>query len=334
MPKVSIIVPVYNAADYLDRCIGSVLAQDLQEGELLLVDDGSSDDSVKICQKYEEQDSRIQVLYNQHGGAASARNKALAIAKGEFIAFLDADDCYHSEYLSALYQAAVSNHAEVAACGTLRGGDAAAFLASPVEASFSVISHDEYLHDMYTSNWPDTIAPYTKIYHRDLSQSLVFPEGKCFEDAATMFKPVYYAQRIAITDAALYYYNITPNSASSTQKGDELLDREEALRGHVEFYREKEEKDFEELAAAFYLEQLIIIWHKMRGSDHPEYADRIIKQFKSTLNQYPTIKKSPGLNEKAFAFLHPHLGDIKHMINEEGFLRTIRGFVRRKLGKK
>lgn len=334
MPKVSIIVPVYNAADYLERCIGGVLAQDLQEWELLLVDDGSSDDSVKICQKHEERDTRIHVIYNQHGGAASARNRALAIAKGEFIAFLDADDCYHSTYLSSLYNAAVNSQTMIAACATHRGGEAGQFLMSPVETSFRVISREEYLQDMYTGNWPDCIAPYTKIYHRELLPQLVFPEGKCFEDAATMFKPVYYAPRIAITDAALYYYNITPNSASSTRKGNELLDREEALRGHVEFYKEKKETELEGLAARFYLNQLIIIWHKMKVSDHPEYSDRIRKQFIKTNAEYKKLQKDDTLKDKIFAFLHPHFYDIRNMVKKDGSLRTVMGFVKRKVSRK
>ena len=330
MTKVSIIIPVYNAADYLERCIESALAQELCDFELILIDDGSSDRSVEICQKYEAQDKRVHVLYNQHGGAASARNKALAIAKGEFIAFLDADDLYHPKYLCSLYEAAINNNTQIAACSMLLGGDSAMFTSTQINPSFSVVDYKEYLYGMYTDNWRNAIAPYTKLYSRELLYSLVFPEGKRFEDAAIMFKPVYYADRIAITDAPLYYYNFTPNSASSTQKGEELLDREEALRGHIVFYKENKEKELEILSEAFYVHELVIIYHRMKKSDHPEYTERIKKALKKAYRRYHSIITDDKVKDNTIAILYPRLFDIKNKIKKDGLRKTISGFIERK----
>lgn len=102
IPKISIIVPVYNTEKYLDRCIQSILAQTYINFELLLVDDGSTDSSSAICDQYAEQDSRIRVFHKENGGASSARNIGLDNAQGEWITFVDSDDMVKNDYLYAM----------------------------------------------------------------------------------------------------------------------------------------------------------------------------------------------------------------------------------------
>lgn len=92
MPKVSIIVPVYNAEKYLRECVESVLCQTLSDIELILVDDGSTDSSPTLCDQYAAQDRRVKVIHKPNGRAASARNAGLRVASGEYVAFVDADD--------------------------------------------------------------------------------------------------------------------------------------------------------------------------------------------------------------------------------------------------
>ena len=101
--KISIIVPVYNAERYLSRCIESILAQTYTEFELLLIDDGSKDDSGEICDEYAKKDSRIQVIHKENGGVSSARNAGIDKAKGDWVAFVDADDYIESCYIQNLY---------------------------------------------------------------------------------------------------------------------------------------------------------------------------------------------------------------------------------------
>lgn len=102
-PLISIIVPVYNTEKYLDQCIQSVLAQTYTNWELLLIDDGSTDSSGAICDKYAAEDNRIRVFHKENGGVSSARNLGLDNAKGEWITFVDSDDCLYEYALSALY---------------------------------------------------------------------------------------------------------------------------------------------------------------------------------------------------------------------------------------
>ena len=101
-PAISIIIPVYNAENYLRRCIDSVLSQSFTDFELILVDDGSKDKSPQICDEYASQDTRVRVIHKANGGVSAARNDGLDIAKGEYITFIDSDDWVERDYLSTL----------------------------------------------------------------------------------------------------------------------------------------------------------------------------------------------------------------------------------------
>lgn len=112
---VSVIVPIYNVEKYLDKCVESLLNQTYSEMEIILVDDGSTDNSGKICDAYQERDDRIVVLHKANGGVSSARNEGLKIAKGEYIAFVDSDDWVHKEYIACLAEG-LNSGADLAIC--------------------------------------------------------------------------------------------------------------------------------------------------------------------------------------------------------------------------
>ena len=112
-PKVSIIIPVYNAEKYLDKCISSILKQTLNGIEIILVDDGSTDKSEVICKKYKDSDNRVKFVRKKNGGVSSARNCGVSIAEGEFITFVDSDDYIESNMCEKLYTSAIENKCDV-----------------------------------------------------------------------------------------------------------------------------------------------------------------------------------------------------------------------------
>ena len=115
-PKVSIIVPVYNAADYLVECLDSIICQTLYEIEILLVDDGSTDKSGEICDEYLKKDNRIRVLHIKNSGVSVARNVGIDVAKGEFIGFVDSDDYISPEMYERMYDTAIMHGADIVMC--------------------------------------------------------------------------------------------------------------------------------------------------------------------------------------------------------------------------
>ncbi|MBE5870281.1 MAG: glycosyltransferase [Lachnospiraceae bacterium] len=117
MPKVSIVVPVYNMEKYLDRCVKSIQAQTLQDIEIILVDDGGKDRSVQMCDEYAAADSRIKVLHKPNGGLTSAWKAGSRIATGEYTGYIDSDDFIEREMYERLYERAVQENADIACCG-------------------------------------------------------------------------------------------------------------------------------------------------------------------------------------------------------------------------
>lgn len=116
MIKVSIIIPVYNAEKHLKKCIQSVLTQTEKDIEVILIDDGSKDESLHICQLYEKQDNRLRVIHQENSGVSAARNKGITLAKGEYIGFVDADDWIDCEMYRLMLGEAKKTDADVVMC--------------------------------------------------------------------------------------------------------------------------------------------------------------------------------------------------------------------------
>ena len=117
MPKVSIVIPVYNMEKYLARCMDSIFAQTLTDWEAILVDDGGSDASVSMCDDYAKMDERVKVLHKPNGGLTSAWKAGSLMAQGEYIGYVDSDDYIAADMYERLYQEAVKEDADIACCG-------------------------------------------------------------------------------------------------------------------------------------------------------------------------------------------------------------------------
>ncbi len=330
--KVSIIMPAYNAEAFLSRSITSVCNQTYENWELLIVDDGSTDRSRYLAQSFASADPRIKLLCNEHGGTAKARNTAIAVAQGEYLAFIDADDEYHPRYLELLIRIALSENSELVICRITKGTDSSAFLQSNVEEAYTVITVNQAFAAMYDGEWPLMIAPVNKLYHRDLFKYVRFPEGRYFEDAATTDLVLYKASKVIVLNTSLYFYHNTPNSSSKTMHSIELLDREWALRSHWEFFFQEGRKDLAYLALPFYLVELLNIYQRVKASDKPEDCVAIRQKFEEVYKKYKRkLKFATTQTDRILAFRHPHLYDIRNMIRQDGIARTVNGFVKRKI---
>ncbi|MCQ2577012.1 MAG: glycosyltransferase family 2 protein [Treponema sp.] len=140
MPKISVIIPVYKVEQFLEDCVKSLLSQTFTDFEIILVDDGSPDNSGALCDKYAASDSRIKVFHKENGGVSSARNKGIEIAEGEWICFVDSDDWVEPDYLEVMYQTALENKADVSVCGFVGGKKTALKTFDGTSACVSVFS--------------------------------------------------------------------------------------------------------------------------------------------------------------------------------------------------
>jgi glycosyltransferase involved in cell wall biosynthesis len=117
MCEISIIVPVYDVEKYLKKCVDSILNQTFKDFELILVDDGSPDNSGAICDQYAEKDSRVRVIHKENGGLSDARNAGIEVARGKYLGFVDSDDFVNEDMYKQLYTSIIENNADLSICG-------------------------------------------------------------------------------------------------------------------------------------------------------------------------------------------------------------------------
>lgn len=219
MPKVSVIIPVYKAEKYIHECIESVLNQSFSDIELVLVDDGSPDNSGAICDEYALKNNRIKVYHQKNGGVCAARNKGLDMATGDYILFLDSDDYMPTDAVETLYNDAVQNNAGIAIgrmfCNTE---------STETDNSFEVWKGMEAL----TKGAEDHPALYgccTKLFKRELVRDVRFVEGrKVHEDGYFLFLAMIKLPNITVRNKCTYIYRNNPGSASHEAFSEKYFD--------------------------------------------------------------------------------------------------------------
>lgn len=209
--KISVIIPVYNAEKYLRECLDSVIEQTLQEIEIICVDDGSTDNSLAILKEYTQKDERLKIIEQANRGAGAARNLGMAVALGEYLAFLDADDLYYPQALAQAYAVAVKEKADMLAF------DAEYFIAgsawlnpqinSLLLADRQMISAEndgKFLFQLLSCN------TWCKLYRRDFVQrsGLRYQEIKTANDLCFVCSALAVAERIAVLDKPLVKHRV------------------------------------------------------------------------------------------------------------------------------
>lgn len=230
----SVIVPVYNCENHLDRCIASILNQTYKDIELILVDDGSSDKSGDICKRYAKEDKRVIYIYKENGGASSARNTGLDKAKGEFIQFADADDYLESNMCKELLASA--NESDLVICGyNLIAGDNIKQML-PGHSTGNIKDIDRLIPRLF-SNWFIN-SPWNKLYRRSLIKSGFNTNCSLGEDLLFNLEYLKEVNTFTSINKALYNY-ISDNEGSLTKRrGEEYIQSiKDVYSGSAEFYK-------------------------------------------------------------------------------------------------
>ena len=246
-PKISVIVPVYNTEQYLNECIDSILKQSFRDFELILVDDGSTDQSGMICDAYGKNDPRVVVIHQKNAGAASARNRGLDAARGDYIAFIDSDDAINSSYLQKLYHAIMTNQADISICQWNKSYNNL-YEDEKANGVDKVMSGREISIARFDQTGEVSVAPWSKLISRILLKNLRFPEGKYCEDQAVIPYVLYSASRVALIRDKLYYYRIRSDSASNGSFSARFFDNIEHMDNYIAWL--KKQSDIEMVARA------------------------------------------------------------------------------------
>ena len=237
MPEISVLVPVYKAEQYLDRCVKSILEQTYQNFELILVDDGSPDNSPSLCDEWAKNDNHIYVIHKENGGASSARNAGLKIAKGSWIAFADSDDWLDRTALKTLYDLANQYNVPMA-IGGMRVVQEYTGAQAVKKQDTVVLSHADLISRFFRLNGEsDTHSVCATLIRRDILEDYHFIEGKMNEDVEACYHLARKCEGAVYTNKPVYFYfkNVegVTNSGFSKKKLD-LLDIWDIVQKQVE----------------------------------------------------------------------------------------------------
>lgn len=245
---ISIIVPVYNVKKYLKKCLDSLLNQTYKNLEVILVNDGSTDGSDKICDEYAEKDSRVVCISQQNLGLSAARNAGMKIAKGQYFAFVDSDDYVHKDFILTLYKCIKKNNASIALCQRLEIDENAInkkideCVINDDKNEYIISGKDAFL-ELYRDDSVDFIVAWNKLYHRKFLDDLNFPQGKIHEDEFAIPMLLYGADKIVYKKLPLYFYIKRQGSIMLDGFSIRHLDLEEALQKRIDFYQKEKLND-------------------------------------------------------------------------------------------
>lgn len=236
MPMISIIVPVYNSYDYLERCFESILKQTYTDFELIVINDGSTDNSELICQAYCQKDKRIRFFSQKNAGQAAARNRGIREAAGEWVCFIDSDDCVNQWMLEYLIKAANDASANMSICNYIQGE----------RPDISFFLKPEYSYDGYDVSEQTLLCLLkpvpsvyslvcTKIIRKDIVLTNLFTEGRIYEDNAVAPKWFFESKRISVVNSPLYFYTVNYNGTTKSKFTLKNLDLLWAVEEQMEY---------------------------------------------------------------------------------------------------
>ena len=303
--KVSVVIPVYNVEKYLEMCIESVLAQELKDIEVILVDDGSKDASGQICDAYAERDSRIKVIHQQNGGLSHARNQGVKAATGEYIFFLDSDDCIHPLALLKLTELAEKYQASLVQMDLEHVPEDFSDYRKDIGYEFEAVQFDT-IDAFYNIDKDDksiakdirlvTLVAWSKLYKKELFDSILFPEDiKLHEDQMVAHRYIVQAQGIVFCKAPLYFYRNRPNSLITEGWTPKRLTILDCYKDRVEWAKKVPEdgERVKDLVYYIYIRYLVCMFknywmasRRLHGEERHQCHNDIMQRYRKELREF------------------------------------------------
>ena len=295
--KFSVIVPVYNVEKFLAKCLDSILQQTYQDYEIVAVNDGSTDSSVKILKQYQEKSTKVRVITQKNKGLGGARNTGIQNAQGEFLVFLDSDDYIENNMLEILAQYLEKYKLDILAfdCNlvNLYGEILQRATFSGSKDKYTSLTQQEFLLLEPTSC--------TKVYRRTLyiEHNIKFPERLWYEDLATVFKLAPFAKNIGYLKLALYCYVQQDGSITHSTNTKRMMEIETAFNSNVEYFKKQgfwekfqDELEWNAILHVLYYSAFRLLgcgYHKKNMEDLLIYIESIFPNWKE--NKYLSDQK-------------------------------------------
>lgn len=285
---ISIVVPVYNVEKYVKYCVESIVNQKYNNLEIILVDDGSTDNSGKICDEYSKLDNRIKVIHKENGGLADARNVGISYATGEYIGFVDSDDYIHPDFYQTLYDLLLDNNADISECQFLRIAvekieDAKNILDSEnskVVNEYKIEKNIDALRNLYGPRlkpYIQKVVVWNKLYKKSLFNDVEFPVGKLHEDEFTTYKILSKCTNIVSTNLYLHGYMQTKNSIMrNVIKQKRIDDNLGAYEEAVKFFDKLGNYEIENKVLRRYMENCVELAGKVFKEESDDKEQKLV----------------------------------------------------------
>ena len=294
-PTVRVIVPVFKAERYLDKCVQSILDQTFQDFELILVDDGSPDRCGEMCDGWEKKDSRVRVIHKANGGQADARNKALDLACGDYIVFVDSDDWIKEDMLATLYALIQDTDTDMACCNFFSINEDGSQHWETAKITPGLWTQDDFWHQYFchsSKTYYDIVC--CKLYKKELFENVRFLTGHIHEDTYIIYSLVSQCSKIAATDKIEYYYLFHEASTMNTPKSIRNLTSPKAHINRAQAFAERQKWFFSEESLMSAIHEMLLGEYGEGGKRSREY--KALKREAKAL--YHRLFKHLGLKRK------------------------------------
>lgn len=288
-PLITVIVPIYKTEQYLEKCVQSIVNQTYQNLEIILVDDGSPDCAGEICDCWQHKDDRIIVIHQENAGTSSAKNRALDIAKGEYICFIDSDDFPEADMIEQLYNDIKQFKTDMAICEFTNFYREEDIVVKKKEAHTEVITPKQALNRIYEPYSDRIIIPANKLYHKNIWESIRYPIGRIYEDNAVIHKILAECDTISFNHNSFYFRRLRPDSimgkskAEFSEKNLQVLDY---MKERCVIYGRDSDKVFAAKVYAQYLQNLLLSFYRVDAYlNESNLCNQLFREFCATYQE-------------------------------------------------
>ncbi len=298
---INIVVPVYNVEKYVERCIKSIINQTYKNLRIILVDDGSTDSSLQICDEYAKKDNRIHIIHKENGGVSSARNAGIEYAQksgGGYIAFVDSDDFIDENMYSTLIEIAKDHDADIVECGYIRI-NGTKIINKNNTGKIHIYSGKKACEEVFFGPqiWEGISALiWDKLYRISLFENMRFQLVSVSEDTTLTPKLLYLSRKVVKIDKNLYNYVFTEGSFSASPWDIKRLDAIDARRSIAEFFKENREEILYKYNKSIYMSTLTNGYYECRKRSYDKKLKKKAKELKLVIeSEYKEIKQHRDL---------------------------------------
>ncbi|WP_139368260.1 glycosyltransferase [Evansella clarkii] len=296
-PEISVIVPVHNAGPYLRDCVDSILAQTFTNLEIILVNDGSSDNSASICEEYREKDNRVTVIHQNYEGVSSARNTGVAAARGNYIGFVDGDDYIVPHMYEELHSLCENTDSDIAVCRLAREIDEK-IINTAFNEFTKEMDHIEALRELFKGKLY-RFSLCNKLFKKSCFHNIQFPEGRLHEDLSTTYRLFTNSSKTVFKEFIGYIYVKRSNSILTSTFSEKRLDAFTGWEEIVDYMTAEYPQLSDEVLAAFTygcIDNMYYIMNQVEDRNKQQYFLSAIQQ--PVRKYYKEIITSSILNQK------------------------------------